>query len=108
MTIPVGSTGLTANFEPVRLGHWPLLVAGSSPGCKRPVVRLIRVLPAAVYWKKSEASGLAPLPGHMYWKRAPSPVWSVATPVPEPLVLAPNGPVHLMLPSSSRCGSDWG
>src|SRR5271166_2317912 len=74
ITMAVGSMGLTAKLDPGDKGHSPAPVVGLSPGCSRPVTRLMALLPAAVYWKKSEASGLAPAPGHMYWKISPEPV----------------------------------
>src|SRR5437588_12060968 len=104
MTIPVGSTGLTAKLEPPVKGHWPAPVAGLSPGCNRPLVRLISAPPGGVHLKKSEASEPSLMQhGHLYQYSEPEPVWSVATPAPSPRM-----PLHFRLPLSSKCGSDCG
>src|SRR5437660_1190056 len=87
MTMAVGSMGLTAKLDPPVFGHWPLLLAGSSPACKRPVVRPTSAPPAGLNLKKSEASEPSLMQhAHLYWYTEPLPVWAVATPEPSPVM----------------------
>ena len=105
MAMAVGSIGLTAKREPPRYGHWPAPVAGLSPAWSRPVgaadfaAARQRDRPEIRRQGRRAAAGPLVEIGRSRPGLIGGHAGGVAAALP---------PLQLMLPLSSKCGSDDG